>query len=83
MKPISTAAEPFATTPGGPTQVVMSPILAAGMKPIITVGAPGPVIGPPTCGTTPVTAGQTTMSETRAAGNDISDDPRKKLGCAS
>jgi hypothetical protein len=35
---------------GGPTQIAMSPSVAAGMEPIITVGAPGPTSGPPTCG---------------------------------
>jgi hypothetical protein len=41
------------------------------MLPINTVGAPGGMIGPPTCGiggTAGVIMGQTCMSPTRAAG---------------
>src|SRR5947209_7353389 len=56
---------------GGPTHTHMSPTVAAGMKAISTVGAPGPTIGPPTCGiggTPGVTIGQTCMSVSRAAG---------------
>jgi hypothetical protein len=46
------------------------PTVAAGIMPIITVGAPGGRIGPPTCGmggTPGVTMGQTCISPTRAA----------------
>ena len=68
---ISTPVEPVATAPGPPAQTFMSPIRAAGIPPINTVTAPGGKIGPPTCGTTPVTAGQTTLSVTRAAGKVI------------
>ena len=56
---------------GGPTQVAMSPIRAAGMFPISTVMPPGGMIGPPTCGTggtAGVCIGQVCMSPTRAAG---------------
>lgn len=53
---------------GGPTQVHLSPAVAAGKLPINTVGTPGGKIGPPTCGTGPVVAGQACISETRAAG---------------
>jgi len=35
---------------GGPAQTHISPITAAGLPPINTVGTPGPDIGPPTCG---------------------------------
>src|SRR5574337_1423474 len=66
--PINTVNEPMAITSGGPAHVAMSLTLAAGNPPINTVGAPGGRIGPPTWGTTPVTIGQTCMSETRAAG---------------
>lgn len=42
---------PFTIEPGGPIQMVKSPITDPGATPpIITVGAPGPTIGPPTCG---------------------------------
>jgi hypothetical protein len=48
--PMNTVAEPFAIVSGGPTQVHISPTTAAGSLPINTLGALGPVIGPPTCG---------------------------------
>ena len=65
---ISTVAEPLTMTSGGPTQVARSVMRAAGTIPIRTVGAQGGKIGPPTCGTTPVTIGQTWLSPSRAAG---------------
>src|SRR5438094_9208681 len=65
--PIKTVGEPLMMMSGGPTHVAMSVIRAAGRLPINTVGQPGGRIGPPTCGTTPVTIGQTCMSVTRAA----------------
>jgi hypothetical protein len=46
----------------------MSPILAAGSPEMMTVGQHAGMMGPPTCGTTPVTMGQVCMSEIRAAG---------------
>ena len=55
----STVGLPIMILDGGPTQTHMSPITAAGIEPISTVGAPGPTIGPPTWGTGPVVAGQT------------------------
>jgi hypothetical protein len=67
---MSTGGEPDAITPGGPAQVVGSPSRAAIKPPINTVGAPI-AMGPPTCGTKPVNAGQATMSVTRAAGSVI------------
>ena len=60
--------EPIAITSGGPTQTSMSVTRACGMPPVITVIMQGGRIGPPTCGTMPVTIGQTCISETRAAG---------------
>src|SRR3954447_20860694 len=48
--PIITFAEPIAMASGGPVHTHMSPTTAAGMPLISTVGTPGPVIGPPTCG---------------------------------
>ncbi len=54
---IITVAEPFTVESGGPTQVQLSPITAAGRLPINTVGAPGPIIGPPTWGIGEGTAG--------------------------
>jgi len=68
MLPIKTVPDPLTMTSGGPTHTHMLPSVAAGMFPIITVTAPGEQIGPPTCGTTPVTIGQTCMSVSRAAG---------------
>jgi hypothetical protein len=47
---IITVADPFTSESGGPTQTALSPSTAAGIFPINTVGAPGPMIGPPTCG---------------------------------
>jgi hypothetical protein len=65
--PIKTVPDPAAIVSGGPTQVHMSPTFAAGIPAIITVGVPGGITGPPTCGTVPVTIGQTCMSPTLAA----------------
>jgi len=58
IPPIITVDEPMAMLSGGPTQIAMSPTRAAGIPPIRTVGELGGKIGPPTCGTTPVTIGQ-------------------------
>src|SRR5688572_3356010 len=71
LPPISTVADPITILSGGPTQVHISPITAAGSFPINTVGTPGPVTGPPTCGTggnPGVTIGHTCISVSRAAG---------------
>ena len=68
MPPIFTVADPVAMVSGGPEQVTISPTLAAGAPPIITVGQPGGITGPPTCGTVPVTIGQTCISPILAAG---------------
>lgn len=70
VPPIITVVEPIAIVSGGPTQTSMSPTTDAGMLPIKTVGAPGPVIGPPTCGIggrPGVTIGHTCISVKRAA----------------
>jgi hypothetical protein len=56
---------------GGPVQVAMSPTRAAGIPPMRTVGAPGGMIGPPTCGLGPSDIGQVCMSPTRAAGGIV------------
>jgi len=69
--PIKTVAEPFTIESGGPTQTAESPMTAAGRKEISTVGAPGPMTGPPTWGTGPVVIGQTCKSVILAA-NGIS-----------
>ena len=56
---------------GGPTQVHISPITAAGMFDMSTLGTPGPVMGLPTCGiggVPGVTIGQVCISVMRAAG---------------
>ena len=69
--PTRTVAEPLMMESGGPTQVTTSPRQAAGRPPMRTVGAPGAVMGPPTCGTGPVDAGQVCISVSRAAGKAI------------
>jgi hypothetical protein len=66
--PIMTVVDPMAMTSGGPEHTAMSPSRTAGMKPIFTVGQPGPVTGPPMCGTSAVTMGHTCISPIRAAG---------------
>src|SRR6266851_8615561 len=58
---IRTVGEPMRITSGGPTQVAMSVMRAAGRPPMRTVGSQGGRIGPPARGTTPVTMGQTCM----------------------
>src|SRR5664280_2841566 len=70
--PISTVKEPSTMLSGGPTQTHIEPTLACGMLQVSTVGAPGPTMGPPTCGTSTVSIGQTCMSVRRAAGCPIS-----------
>src|SRR5207244_13362850 len=62
IPPINTVGDPGVSVSGGPTQTAMSVARAAGIPPIRTVGQPGPEMGPPTCGTTPVTSGQTCIS---------------------
>jgi hypothetical protein len=61
---------------GGPTQTQLSVITDAGNFPISTVGTPGPMIGPPTCGIgagmAGVCIGQTCMSVILAA-RDMAD----------
>ena len=72
---MKTVADPLMMVSGGPTQVSMSPTTEAGSLPINTVGTPGPMIGPPTCGigTGPagVCIGHTCISEMRAAGGMV------------
>jgi hypothetical protein len=67
LPPINTVDDPFTIVSGGPTHTNKSPTTAAGKLPIKTVGTHGPVIGPPTCGTTPVTMGQVCISDSLAA----------------
>lgn len=67
--PMRTVEDPIMITSGGPVQVTMSVARAAGMPAIKTVGQPGGITGPPTCGTNPVTIGQTCISPILAAGN--------------
>src|SRR5580700_9794805 len=71
MPQVKTVIDPSTMTSGGPTQIAMSVTRAAGRPPMSTVGAQGPMIGPPTCGTSTVTIGQTCMSVIRAAGIPI------------
>lgn len=66
-----TVALPLATLEGGPTQIPMVPTCAAGSLPIRTVIATGGTRTPPTCGTGPVTMGQTCISDNLAAGSPI------------
>src|SRR5271154_2569415 len=70
--PIKTVGEPITMMSGGPTQVSISVTRAAGRKPMRTVGSQGGRMGPPTCGTSTVTIGQTCMSVARAAGGILS-----------
>src|SRR3984893_14506308 len=74
--PISTVGEHFTMTSGGPTHIAISVTRAAGSAPINTVGQPGAVIGPPTCGTGPVERGQVCMSVSLAAGCPMKQPPR-------
>ena len=67
IPPMSTVVDPMIMESGGPTHVHKSPTRAAGKLPISTVGQPGGKMGPPTCGTTPFTNGQTCISLTLAA----------------
>jgi hypothetical protein len=73
--PIITVAEPFAIASGGPTQTQLSPITAAGILPMSTLGIPGPTTGPPTCGmgtgNAGVCIGQVCMSVILAAGGIV------------
>ena len=74
--PIITVPEPLTMGSTGPSgiQVHMSLTLAAGRFPMRTVGSPGVVIGPPTCGiggVPGITIGQVCISVNRAAGGII------------
>ena len=64
-----TVKDPNTITSGGPTHVNMSVMRACGSPPVSTVTAQGGRMGPPTCGTSTVSIGQTCMSVARAAGN--------------
>jgi hypothetical protein len=68
LPPIMTVEDPLTMTSVGPTQMHMSPTLAAGIPEIMTVGQHAGIMGPPTCGTGPLNAGQVCMSEIREAG---------------
>src|SRR6478672_4368670 len=81
LPPIITFVEPMMIVSGGPTHVHMLPRVAAGRPAISTVGTPGGRMGPPTCGTTPVTIGQVCMSVTRAAGGTRAIVPASDDGC--
>src|SRR3954452_9990606 len=82
--PIITLVDPMTIVAGGPTQTHMSPTTAAGIFAISTVGAPGPVIGPPTWGiggVPGVCIGHTCMSPRRAAGGMGAIVPASDDGC--
>src|SRR3954451_3507488 len=82
--PIITLVDPMTIVEGGPTHTHMSPTTAAGIFAISTVGTPGPVIGPPTCGiggVPGVCIGQTCMSPRGAAGGIGSILPASDDGC--
>jgi hypothetical protein len=66
--PIKTLEDPDAMVSMGPVHTALSPTLAAGFPPINTVGSPAGIMGPPTCGTFPVTMGQVCISVILAAG---------------
>jgi hypothetical protein len=75
---IITVELPVEIVSGGPTQTSISPKRAAGSFPINTLGAPGPIIGPPTCGIggkPGVCIGQACISVIRAAGIPILISP--------
>jgi hypothetical protein len=74
-----TVKDPNAITSGGPTHVNMSETRACGSPPVSTVIAQGGRMGPPTCGTSTVSIGQTCMSVARAAGNMLSSISRLGL----
>src|SRR5262245_19785878 len=65
--PTRTVVDPTAIMSGGPVQTHMSVTRACGIEAVSTVNSPN-TIGPPTCGTTPVTIGHTCWSVIRAAG---------------
>ena len=69
--PTSTVIDALMIMSGGPTQTHMSVTRAWGIFPVSTVTQQGGRIGPPTCGTIPVTIGQTCMSPMREAGIPI------------
>jgi len=72
--PASTVGEPWRTMSGGPTQTHMSVMCDWTMPIVITVTAPGPMIGPPTCGigtTAGVIIGQMCMSVILDAGKPM------------
>jgi hypothetical protein len=72
---ISTVCEPLTIVSGMPTHTQLSVRQAAGILPINTVGAQGPIIGPPTCGigvgNAGVCIGQVCISANRAAGGIV------------
>lgn len=51
LLPMVTVADPLMIVSGGPEHAQLSPMTVAGMPQIKTVGTPGPMEGPPTCGT--------------------------------
>jgi hypothetical protein len=50
MLHISTVGDPIMMESGGPTQIAISPITAAGLLVMSTVTAVTAITGPPTCG---------------------------------
>src|SRR5262249_31044365 len=63
-----TDIDPLTMTSVGPVQISMGVPRAGGGRQVTTVGQPGGMMGPPTCGTRPVTIGQVCISVIRAAG---------------
>jgi hypothetical protein len=74
-----TVKDPKTITSGGPAHVNMSEMRACGSPPVSTVTAQGGRMGPPTCGTSTVSIGQTCMSVARAAGNMLGSISRLGL----
>ena len=68
LPPTKTVGEPCTIVSGPPAHVARSPTRACGIPPEMTVGQQAGSIGPPTCGTRPVTIGQACMSPSLAAG---------------
>ena len=66
-------------TSGGPTQTAISVTRACGSIPVRTVGQQGGRMGPPTCGTSTVTMGQTCMSVSAGGGHSHNYPPGRRL----
>ena len=77
--PTRTVNAPCTIMSIGPTQIAMSVIRACGIMQVSTLIWHGGMIGPPTCGTSPVTIGQVCMSVTLAAGRPIRSSEASRI----